>query len=653
MERKHQEYSDRLLYEESLHRKHAAARENRVAMERGDDDSETDLTPTKEQMYLDIIKELKESNEEAKNQESASQQSLDKLLEMLAAKDGSIERLTEELRLSREKSAEQIKILQEKSAEQIKILEAKAAAESQSLRNELSSFRVAMERLIASKDADLRQLNGQLFGKRSLKGRRSKSSKEQDDDQDRDNFDGTPESISNRSTDTSIDKNTEQDLSQKQELTGKVVKRPIRPKKYNTMKAAKVVDHMCDISELPDGYKFMKYRVVREFTHVSYVQEDRYQIAVISNKAGNIKEFYTPRDKSDTAMPRENIVKGTHVSPEMLAFMVVNKYLMHTPINRQMLIFQNDKGQFSQQTIANYYTKAYEQMSVLKSYLEGILKKAGSFIHCDETWVRVRVSDGSDITDGDATQGVGATKLVKRYMWTIVNEAEKITYFLYSAGSRSGEVIKSFLREFKGALQSDGYVAYKYFDREDVPTEHLVCMAHVRAKFKYAQPTDSIANYFVDQIGKLYLIEMYNKIEGLNHNEIYRRRKTEAMPILNEMKRKAEEFLKTDGEVASEKMYTAVKYMLNFWSELINYTNEGHYTIDNSAAERSIRPLTVGRKNYIHFGSDKSAEIAAFFYTIMATCKMRGANARDYIVGFFKALGAGRTDYAQMLPGLL
>ncbi len=631
---------ERHLYEERLHREHAAARESRAAMEHGDDDSETDLTPTKERMYLDIIKELKESNEElmrkldeseAKNQESVPQQSLDRLLEMLAAKDSSIERLTEELRLSREKSAAEIK----------------------SLRNEFSTFRAAMERLIASKDADLRHLNGQLFGKSSLKGRRPKSSKEQDDDQDRDNFDGTPESISNRSNDKPTAENSEQDLPQSQELTGKVVKKPIRPEKYNTMKAAKVVHHLCDISQLPEGYKFIRYKFAKEFTHISYVQEDRYQIAVISNKAGNIKDFYIPLDKSDTSMPRENIVEGTHVSPEMLAFMVVNKYLMHTPINRQMLIFQNDKGQFSQQTVANYYTKAYEQMSVLKSYLASILKKAGSFIHCDETWVRVRVSDGSDIMNGDTTKGIGATKLVKRYMWTIVNEAEKITYFLYSAGSRSGEVIKSFLREFKGALQSDGYVAYKYFDREDVPTEHLVCMAHVRAKFKYAQPTDSIANYFVDQIGKLYLIEMYNKIEGLSHNEIYRRRKTEAMPILNEMKRKAEEFLKTDGGVASEKMYTAVNYMLNFWNELINYTNEGHYTIDNSAAERSIRPLTVGRKNYIHFGSEKSAEIAAFFYSIMATCKMRGANARDYVAGFFKALNAGRRDYAQMLPGLL
>ncbi len=90
-------------------------------------------------------------------------------------------------------------------------------------------------------------------------------------------------------------------------------------------------------------------------------------------------------------------------------------------------------------------------------------------------------------------------------------------------------------------------------------------------------------------------IEMYNKIEGLSNNEIYRRRKTESMPILNDMKRRAEAFLRTDGGVASDKMYTAVNYMLNFWRELINYTKEGHYTIDNSAAERSIRPLTVGR----------------------------------------------------------
>lgn len=149
------------------------------------------------------------------------------------------------------------------------------------------------------------------------------------------------------------------------------------------------------------------------------------------------------------------------------------------------------------------------------------------------------------------------------------------------------------------------------------------------------------------------MIEMYNKIEGLSSDEIYRRRKTESMPILNEMKRRAEEFLKSDGGVASDKMYTAVKYMLNFWMELIKYTHEGHYTIDNLAAERSIRPLAVGQKNYIHFGSEKSAEIAAFFYSIIETSKMRGVNVRGYITNFFKAINAGRKEYVQMLPGLL
>ncbi len=653
MKRKHQEYIDRHLYEESLHRKHAAARENRVAMEHGDDDFQSELTPTKEQMYLDIIKELERKLDEAEAMrgESASQQSLDRLLEMLAAKENSIEKLTEELRLSREKSAEQIRILQEKSAAEIK-----------SLRNELSSFRVAMERLVANKDAELQLLRNQLYGKKSQKGRRTKRSKDQDDNQDRDNFDGTSESLSQGSTskksEASNNTATESKLQQADEPTGRVVKKAIRPEKYNTMKAAKVKEHKCDISQLPEGYKFIRYRIVKEFTHVSYIQEDRYHIAVVKNKEGRFEEFYIPLDKSDKSMPRENVVKGTHATPEFVAYMLDNKYSLHTPINRQMHMYRNDKGEFSQQTVSNYYTKAYDQFSVLKSHLESILKSVGSFIHCDETWVRVRVKDEDrKVIVKDVESGVEKvicpTKLVKRYMWTIVNEAEKITYFLYSSGSRSREVITNFLKEFKGALQSDGYVAYKYFDSDEVDVDHIVCMAHVRAKFKDAQPTDSLANYFVDQIGKLYMIEMYNKIEGLSNNDIYRRRKTESMPILNEMKRRAEEFLKTDGGVASDKMYTAVNYMLNFWRELIRYTKEGHYTIDNSAAERSIRPLAVGRKNYIHFGSEKSAEMSAFFYSIMATCKMRGENARDYISRFFKALGAGRTDYAQMLPGLL
>ena len=97
-------------------------------------------------------------------------------------------------------------------------------------------------------------------------------------------------------------------------------------------------------------------------------------------------------------------------------------------------------------------------------------------------------------------------------------------------------------------------------------------------------------------------------------------------------------------------MYKALSYYKNLYNQLVNYCNKGSYVIDNSEAERSIRSLTEGRKNYLHFGSEKSARIASFFYTIVETCKQQEINSRDYIVNYLYSQIDGNSNNANLLP---
>jgi hypothetical protein len=193
-------------------------------------------------------------------------------------------------------------------------------------------------------------------------------------------------------------------------------------------------------------------------------------------------------------------------------------------------------------------------------------------------------------------------------MWCLVNRKSKIVIFFYEdcededgvrhEGGRRRAVLKDFLAESNiKSLQSDGYIAYMYLDDEMVDIEHLCCLAHADNKFKDA----------------LYLLS-----------------------------RPAEEM--------SEKMHGALTYLQKFWEQLFAYRKDGEYTIDNMAAERAIRPMTVQRKNSLFFGSTNGAHRSAIYNTFIETCKAMKINFRDYLVKVITEMNKGRSDYKNLLP---
>lgn len=182
---------------------------------------------------------------------------------------------------------------------------------------------------------------------------------------------------------------------------------------------------------------------------------------------------------------------------------------------------------------------------------------------------------------------------MRKYIWCLVNKERKIVIYCYEDGSRGRKVLRKILedREVK-ALQSDGYNVYMYIDKELVDTEHLCCLAHSRAKFVYAyeQGGDLDAKYIIDCFGELYRLED-----------------------------------------------TA-------------YLNDGRYDIDNSIAERLIRPLAGERKNSLFFAGSRMANVSAAYHTLLSTCRMNGLSALEYLKKFFREVVNGRRDYENLLP---
>ena len=198
------------------------------------------------------------------------------------------------------------------------------------------------------------------------------------------------------------------------------------------------------------------------------------------------------------------------------------------------------------------------------------------------------------------------------------------------------------------ALQSDGFNVYMYLDKELVDVDHLCCLAHARAKFKYAfeQGKDKDAEYFIILIGWLYDMEEQYRLRHLTLEQIQQERQGEkASKIISQIRQRLDKLLADSNGMRGDLMQKALNYLKSFWDQLFLYIKDGRYCIDNSLAERTLRPMTVERKNSLTFGSHAGAKVSVIYHTFIETCKMCGVSTLEYFKEFFKAIMQGRTDY--------
>jgi hypothetical protein len=506
-----------------------------------------------------------------------------------------------------------------------------------------------LTRRLADSDAENKELRQEIknllsrisvgnkvrFGSTSQKGTKKKSELVQDREKDKDEFDGTNGAA------MSSNQQAEAAPAEETESAGQTQKSFDYRKgmKYQTMFADNRIVHESDVNLLPEGATIIKSVYESTYEQVSYIVQHDYEMIIYKDKNGKIRKGYFPKVSAETengtAIDR---FPGTHASCSLLANLVFNKYHMNTPVYREMVRLLNNKMNVSRNTVYNWFRKgSYHLKKVLPVLKEKLLAK-GAVVNCDETWCRVKVNG----------------KYGKKYIWCMVNKEAKVAVYFYDDGSRGRKVLRDFLGETEiDALQSDGFNVYMYLDKELVDVDHLCCLAHARAKFKYAleQGKDKDAEFFIRLIGWLYDQEEQYRLRHLTSKQILQERQGEkTTKIVNQIRQRLDKLLAEGNGMRGDLMIKALNYLNHFWNQLILYLKDGRYSIDNSLAERTLRPMTVERKNSLAFGSHKGAEVSVIYHTFIETCKMCGVSTLEYFKELFKAIMQGRTDYENMLP---
>jgi transposase len=308
-------------------------------------------------------------------------------------------------------------------------------------------------------------------------------------------------------------------------------------------------------------------------------------------------------------LPSLPIPKGIAGS-SLLSHLIISKYIDHLPFHRQVKMFKRDKVELSESTINGWLASVCNLLEPLYDKLVAKTTEC-DYLMADETPMPVLTKDKPNSTH-------------KGYQWVYYSPLTKTVCFDYHK-SRSREGPIAFLKDFKGTLQSDGYIAYDYFENTHTL---LACMAHARRKFFDAKENDKAkAEYALGVIQKLYTIE--RDIKEFDSDKRKEIRLEKSAPILEELENwMNKNILKVLPKSAIGK---AISYTLKLWSRLKRYIDDGRYEIDNNLVENSIRPVALGRKNYMFAGSHEGAKRAAMMYSFLGTCKMNDINPSQWL----------------------
>ena len=512
-------------------------------------------------------------------------------------------------------------------------LEAKSAAEEKI--QELSSALEALENTRADELYEIARQKRQLYGRKSEKKSSLSAMKQKDLKEDKDDFDGSAPSA------------PVEDLEQKaaESASSEAAPRSESPscrKDYGKQStgAENVVVHYCDESDIPSGARKIGIREWIQYSIQHQVVKHVFKLVRLVDTQGNISNYYQPTDKNDTRRPFENVLEGYPVDFELMARILVDKYQYGLSLERVVDRLKDAGARFNTSTVLAWIKRHMKELCKLEEPFRQLLLTPGSMLFSDETTEQVRVYN----------QQKGKYEYRKQYIWGIKNPDRKIAYYLYDNGSRSMKVAQKFFAGFRGSVTTDGYNVYKMFEREDSSITRYGCMAHVRRKFVDALQTAHRSADIINLISNLYWVEADCRINLLSEDERRMERQKRAIPILAEIWQMIKPvFEQTRGDTANL-FLKAVRYAVNEWEAVSRYVQNGKAEIDNNPAERMMKPICMGRKNYLFCGSELGAKNASMLYSIIETCKMNGLRPVKYIAEILTKLTAGETNYMSLLP---
>jgi hypothetical protein len=301
---------------------------------------------------------------------------------------------------------------------------------------------------------------------------------------------------------------------------------------------------------------------------------------------------------------------------------VVAKYGDHLPLYRQSAILERETGlEIGRATLDGWVMRVGELLVPIVAGMGRELVQ-GSYIQADETPVDVQMHDRRG-------------KNHQAYLWQYSRPGGSAVFDFRLGRGRAGP--KEFLGRFEGILQTDGYVAYEQVGGPKMV--HVCCWAHARRHFFDAvklNPSDAIATAIVRRIDELFGVDAEARAQNFDHAARHVLRQQRAKPLLDLLKPQIE--AAGGRALPSSALGNAVTYTLALWPKLTRFLKHPEVELSNNLAENSMRPIALGRKNWIHVGSPQAGPKVAAILSIVESCRRMNIPVRDYL--------------ADILPGL-
>ncbi len=312
------------------------------------------------------------------------------------------------------------------------------------------------------------------------------------------------------------------------------------------------------------------------------------------------------------SLPARPIDKGIP-GPGLLAQIIIDKYSDHLPVHRQQQRLEREGIKLPSSTLTDWIGATCALLDPLYEALKREVLSS-NYLQVDETPIKVLDKNKRGTTH-------------RGYHWVYHAPLKRMVLFDYREG-RGREGPEECLDGFTGWLQSDGYAVYDQLNRKEITL--LNCMAHGRRKFDEAKDNDfARASHVLTEMQKVYAVEREAREMGLSHEERSTLRQEKSVPVLIALKNWMIENYKS--VVPKSPIGQALHYCLERWDKLMLYTTNGMLEIDNNLVENAIRPVAVGRKNYLFAGSHNGAQRAAMLYSFLGTCKINDINPFEWL----------------------
>lgn len=414
-------------------------------------------------------------------------------------------------------------------------------------------------------------------------------------------------------------------------------------KKKGTPKRVSIPENLRREVEIiePEGVDEAWIKIGEEITEVLECKPGEVYVRRIVRPKYALKEQETKSQKEDqkqitiAQLPLLPIPRG-NAGASLLADLLISKYLYHIPFHRKIAMLKQSNLQLPASTVNDWFSKSSDLLRALYERLKEVVLKS-DYIGVDESTIPV-IHDKKHRT-------------VKAYLWAVRSVMDELVFFHYDKGSRAQKVIVDLLKEYQGAIQTDGYGAYSVYERKK-GVLLLGCWAHARRKFNEALKEDKEkAEYALEQIRMIYTVETMCDDKNLSFEQRAAERTRLAYPILTAFEKWI--YKELDQIKIKGRLYQALNYTYNIYHRLSRYHLDGRYRLDNNLIENDMRALALGRKNYMFAGNHEAAENTAVMYSLMACCKSADADPHLWLTDVLNKIPYYNLDYSKDLVELL